>query len=220
MSAEPLPPEPKELYGHTNLLVWLATGGVGVAILFAASVHTPQEWKRLGLYSVALGALAGWGLGQWALLRKIRPSFVVIGLTWTLILAGEALAAVQTHRAALKPERAELKPEQIERDMMTEGMREYFTREPEGLTTEERERWLKDRAEFERGEERLRDELEARRVHRSFYGYLANRIPKEWGKWSYPWPAVFWGGEVLLASTLGAWLAAWTLRAGSPRRSM
>ncbi len=184
--------------------------------MFVGSVHLPQEWKILGLYPVVLGALAGWGLGQWAAVRKLRASSLFIGLTWMLILGGEVLAAVQTHRAGIKSDRSEMKPEHLDRDMLTEGMREYFASEPPDLTEEERGQWRKDRDDFDRGEERLREEIEARRVHRSFYGYLANRIPeKKWGKWSSPWPALFWGAEVLLGSTVGSWLAYRSLRADS-----
>jgi len=213
MSDDPLPPPSNEPSPKlSDLAVWLATGAFGVALLFSAAVHMPQEWKRVGLYPVSLGVLAGWGLGHWAAVRKLSASWLLIGLIWGLIVAGEVLTAVQTHRAGIKSERLQVKPEQMERDMVTEAMRQYFATEPEGLTDEGRERWLKDRDEFQRGEERLRAELEARRLHRSFYGYLANRIPKEWGLWTYPWPAVFWGVEVLLGSTLGTWLAASMLR--------
>jgi hypothetical protein len=217
MSTDPTPPqEPSQVV--TNVAVWLALGTVGVAIFFTASVHTPLEWKVLGVYPVVLGALAGWGLGQWAAVRKLRASALIIGLVWLLIVAGEVLAAAQTYRARIKPERSELKPEQLlDRDMVNEAERQYFSSEPEGLSEEGRVRWREARESFERGEQRRREATEARRLHRSFYGYLANRIPeKKWGQWSYPWPAVFWGAEVLLGSTLGAWLAFLTLRSGSP----
>lgn len=213
MSADPLPPPSKESPGRlSDIALWLAMGTVGAAMLFSAAVHMPQEIKRVGLFAVALGALAGWGLGQWAAVRKLHGSRVVVGLTWVLIVAGEVLAAVQTHRLGVNPDRSELKPEQFDHDMITEGMRQYFAQEPEDLTEEGRERWRRDREQFAEGERRREIELESRRLHRSFYGYLANRIPKKWGHWSYPWPAIFWGAEVLLGSTLGTWLAAWTMR--------
>jgi hypothetical protein len=53
--------------------------------------------------------------------------------------------------------------------------------------------------------------------HLTFYGFLQDRIPKRWGKWSYPWPAVLWGAEIVVSSTLGAWLALFTLRNAATR---
>ncbi len=190
----------------------------GVAILFSASVHLPQKWKVLGVYAVALGAVAGWGLGQWAVVRRLRVSGLIMFLVWLLIVAGEGFAAFQTHQAGIRPTPTDLKPEQrLDRDMFTEGERQYFSKVPEGLTEEARTRWHEARASYERGERRRQEAIEAARLHRSFYGYLANRIPEEkWGKWTYLWPAVFWGAEILLGSTLGTWLAFLTLRSASP----
>jgi hypothetical protein len=102
--------------------------------------------------------------------------------------------------------------------MITEGMREYYSHEPDGLSEVDLSRWYEGRDFFERGERVHQEAREARRLERSFYGYLANRInEKKWGKWGSPWPAVFWVVEVSLGSTLGAWLALRTLRAGAPR---
>jgi hypothetical protein len=211
-------PLPESSPGLANIAVWLVAGAVGAAIFFTASVHLPLTWKVMGAYPVALGAVAGWALGQWAIVRKLRSSGLVMALVWALIAAGEVLAAVETHRAGIKPARSDLKPEQLlDRDMFAEGERQYFSREPEGLNEEERIRWREARENYERGEQRRQEAIEAQRLRRSFYGYLANRIPEEkWGKWSYPWPAVFWGTEVLLASTLGTWIAYLTLRSVLP----
>jgi hypothetical protein len=187
-------------------------------LFFAASVYAPREVKLVGPYGVALGILAGWGLGRWALARNLHRPLAVATLTWGLIAAGEVLAAVQTHRLGLIPERSATKPEQLQRDMLTEGMREYYSHEPEGLSEEEVATWRQARDAFERGEQLHEEAREAARLHRSFYGYLANRIdPKKWGTWSYPWPAVFWIAEVVLGSTAGAWLAARGLRSAAPR---
>jgi hypothetical protein len=199
-------------------LVWFVAGAAGVALLFAASVYVPPRLKLTGLYGVGLGTLAGWALGQWAVARRMKWPALVAGLTWGMIAAGEVLAAVETHRLGLKPERSELKPEQVQRDFVTEGMREYYSHEPEGLSDEGRDMWRQGREFFERGEKARQAEFEARQLQRSFYGYLANRIDAEkLGKWSDPWPVVFWSVEVLVASTVGAWLALRALRAAHPR---
>jgi hypothetical protein len=207
-SNSPPPPSP------ADFVLWLAVGAAGVALLFAGSVHVPQEVKLVGLYGIGLGLLAGWGLGQWALARNLRRPTLVAAFAWGMIAAGEVLAAVQSHRLGVKPERSESMPDQIQRDMVTEGMRQYYAHEPEDASAEDLVKWREGREFFERGERQLQEHREARRRQRSFYGYLANRIPeKKWGKWDHPWPAVFWVAEVLLASTAGAWLARRTVRA-------
>ncbi|MBX3436722.1 MAG: hypothetical protein KF861_04465 [Planctomycetaceae bacterium] len=40
----------------------------------------------------------------------------------------------------------------------------------------------------------------------SLSDYLAFRV-RPLGEWSQPWPSVFWGAEILLASVAGAWTA-------------
>jgi hypothetical protein len=220
MSADPSPgpsnlAAPRPLF---DLFVWFAIGSIAVALFFSASVHLPQRVKLPGLSGIVLGILAGWGLGGWAGAKNLQRPVLVVVLTGAMIAAGEVLAAVQTHRLGLKPERSGTKPEQFQRDMLTEGMRQYYAQEPQNLTEEELARWREGRDFFERGERQLAEAREAARLHRSFYGYLANRIDqKSWGKWDYPWPAVFWAAEVVLGSTAGAWLAFRTWRAASPR---
>jgi len=201
-----------------DLVVWFVIGSIAVALLFSASVHLPQRVKLPGLSGVVLGILAGWGLGWWAAAKNLQRPVLVVILTCGMIAAGEVLAAVETHRLGLKPEKSGAKPEQIQRDMVTEGMRQYYAQEPGDLTEKELARWREGRDFFERGEQQLKEARKAARLHRSFYGYLANRVDqKTWGKWDYPWPAVFWGAEIVLGSTAGAWLAFRSWRAASPR---
>ncbi len=118
MSTDPSPlPASESPRRLADIVVWLAISVVGVVIFSSAAIHIPQEMKRVPIFCIALGLLAGWGLAQFAAVRKLPGSRVVIGLIWALIVAAEVLAAIQTHRLGVKPERSEFKPEQIDRDL-------------------------------------------------------------------------------------------------------
>jgi hypothetical protein len=211
--AQSLTPRPA-----ADVLVWFVIGTIAIAVLFSASVHVPQRIKLPGLSGIVLGMVAGWGLGWWAASKNLRRPAMVVILTWAMIAAGEVLAAIETHQLGNRPENPNAKPETIQRDILTEGMRQYYSEEPDDLTEVELARWREGRDLFERGEQKLEQVREEGRLHRSFYGYLANRIdPKRWGKWPYPWPALFWGVEVMLGSSLGAWVALRTWRTTSSR---
>jgi hypothetical protein len=96
-------------------------------------------------------------------------------------------------------------------DMVTLSVNKYLSEEPEDESEPDREMRRETRAAVERTEALRRQKLE----YLTFYGYLAHRIPKQWGRWSSPWPAVFWVVEVVLGSALGGWLALVTLRSAS-----
>jgi hypothetical protein len=220
MPADPTPALTPSLTPRpaADVLVWFVIGTIAIAVLFSASVHVPQRIKLPGLSGIVLGVLAGWGLGWWAASKNLRRPAVLAVLTWAMIAAGEVLAAIETHQLGIRPEKPNAKPETIQRDMLTEGMRQYYSEEPDDLTEDELARWREGRDLFERGEKKLEQAREEVRLHRSFYGYLANRMdPKKWGKWTYPWPALFWGAEVILGSTLGACVALRTWRTSSLR---
>jgi hypothetical protein len=128
-----------------------------------------------------------------------------------IIAIASVLIAVKTHRDGLRT-MLHQKYWQLPPDPVSANFKEFVQTEPEDETPEAREQRLAVLAAIERGETMHKEQ----RDYLSFYGYLANRIPKSWGKWQYPWPAVFWVGEIVLGSTLGACLALRTLRTSSP----
>lgn len=192
---------------------WLIVGATGVALLFVVSAHLPETVKVPGLFAVALGAAAGWGLGRWGAAIGLAPSAAVAIAAGVAIAGGEGLAAAKTQRDRARYLRAQPKWQESPRDPVTDHLREYLAQNPEGATDKDRELLEQMRADFATGEARRRERL----AFLTFYGYLTHRIPKDWGRWSYPWPAVFWGAEVLLGSLLGAWLTVQALSESSPR---
>jgi hypothetical protein len=172
----------------------------------------PETFRPAGLLSIALGAVAGWGLGQWGAALQIRPNLVVALGAGLIVLAGQILAAAETHRDGVRKMRAS-KAWQDPVDPISAKFKEFLEREPEDESPKARQERLATLAAVERGEAMHKERLE----YLTFHGYLASRIPKQWGKWSSPWPVVFWGAEVVLSSTLGAWLAVRTLRMAKPR---
>jgi len=214
MSAHPVEPRPNDVFtsDRWHFLQWFLVGAVASAIFFLVSVRVPHELKLTGIYNVGLGAAAGWALGLWGAAKHVRPSMAAAALVWLIIAGSEGLAAFEAHRVGVKPQRADLKPEQLDRDMVSQAFRDFLAQEPDDLSDEDRERRRQIQEEVDQAELRRQKIIEAQKLHRSFYGYLANRIPPQWGRWDAPWPAVFWGGEIALAGTLGTWLACRTIR--------
>ena len=213
MSAEPLPSPSKEPPDSvTDFALWMMVGAAGVALLFVVAEQLPQRFKVPVFFMMGLETAAAWGLGRWGVARMIRPTMWFALAVWGLLAGSFVLMAVKTHRDGVKIMRAQKQWQESPGDPISENLKQFLMQEPEGESDQDRERRLEMLADVERGEAMRKQRLE----YLTFYGYLSNRIPKEWGKWRFPWPAVFWGAEILLGSTWGAWLALWTLRAGSP----
>jgi hypothetical protein len=190
---------------------WLSVSVAGLAVVFALSARFSVSDRSPGVFGIALGVAAGWGLGRWAAVMNLTPNFAVALAAWLCIGAGEVCAAVATNRDRVADLRKQVMWQETPGDPITEPLRRHLTEEPPGETSEGRERRLKDLAELERGDAIRKQRLQ----HLTFYGYLSIRIPKAWGRWEPPWPACFWAAEVLSASTLGAWMTLSTLRAAS-----
>jgi hypothetical protein len=190
---------------------WLTVGAVAVVLFFQMSVHLPQSAKLPGVLLIALGAAAGWGLGRWGVYMNVAPTRAVAISTWLCLGLGAVSATGKTYRDGLQIMRAQKQWQEFLPDPITDHLRNYVNRQSENESPEDAERRRQMRAELERGDALHRQ----RQEYLTFSGFLANRIPKEWGRWQPPWPAVFWGTEVLVGSTLGAWITLNTLRTAS-----
>jgi hypothetical protein len=128
-----------------------------------------------------------------------------------LLAIGQVAMTLRIHGKGVEQMRAQAQWQETAGDPVTEKLREFLAVEPEGESTEDRARRLDLQASLEKGEAKRRERLE----YFSFGGYLAHRIPPSWGNWSAPWPALFWGTEILIGSCVGAWLMLIALRSGS-----
>ena len=191
---------------------WLVVGIAGVGLLFVASVHLPDTIKIPGLFAVGLAAAAGWGLGRWGTIMNIRPTLAVAIAAWLAIAGGEVISTVKTNRDRVRYLRTQRIWQESPDDPMMKSIKRSLDEEPAVPSEEDRRRRQEIRDEIELGESRHSERLQ----HLTFYGFLQDRIRKAWGKWSSPWPVVFWGAEVVLGSTMGAWLTLCTLRNASP----
>jgi hypothetical protein len=191
---------------------WLATGAAGVALLFVIADQFPQRLKLFVFFPLAVACIAAWGLGRWGARFSIRAGSLFLISSGLIIAGASLLVAIKTHRDGVRTMLSQ-KYWQQPPDPVSAKFKEFVQAEPEDETPAAREQRLAVLAAIERGEAMHREQ----RDYLTFYGYLANRIPKVWGKWTYPWPVVFWIAEILLGSSLGAWLALWTLQANSPR---
>jgi hypothetical protein len=144
---------------------------------------------------------------------NVAPTRAVAISAWLCLGLGAVGAAGKTYRDGLQAMRAQKQWQELAPDPITDDLKKYVNQQPENELPEEAERRRQMRAELERGEALHRQ----RQEYLTFSGFLSSRIPKEWGKWNPPWPAVFWGTEVLVGSTLGAWIALNALRTVTSR---
>jgi hypothetical protein len=213
MSAGPKAPEVQPLpAGKCRAFgLWLAVSVAGIALLSALSARFSVSDRSPGVFGIALGAVAGWGLGRWAAVMNLEPNLAVAIAAWLCIGAGEVCAAVKTNHDRVADLRKLAIWQETPGDPISEPLRRHLSEEPPGESSEDRQRRLKDLVELERG-----DAVRKQRMQQlTFYGYLSSRIPKTWGRWDYPWPVLFWAAEVLSASTLGAWMTLNVLRAAA-----
>jgi hypothetical protein len=192
---------------------WLVVGIAGVGLLFVVSVHFPDTIKIPGLFAVGLAAAAGWGLGRWGAVLNIQPTLPVIIAAWSMIAGGEVISTVKTARDTAAYLRKLPKYQESSDDPIIEGLKRALDAEPNEQTDEDRRKRQEVRDAIVSGELKRRELLQ----HLTFHGFLKDRIPKAWGKWSNPWPGVFWVAEIVLGSSLGAWLTLYTLPSGSQR---
>ena len=202
--------------GCRPFIRWMVVGIAGVGLFFVASVHLPDTIKVPGLFPVGLAAAAGWGLGRWGTAMNIRPTWAVAIAAWLAIAGGEVISTVKTNRDRVAYLRTLREWQDLSGHPIEEGLRRSQNEQPAAQSDEDKKRRQEIRDQIEFGESYRRERLK----RLTFYGFLKERVPKAWGKWSYPWPVVFWGAEVVLGSTLGAWLTLCTLRNASPRGPM
>lgn len=181
-------------------------------MLFVVAVHFSDAIKIPGLVPVALAALAGWGLGRWGTVMNIMPGAAVAIAAWFTIAGGEVISNLKANRDRVAYLRTQPKY-QDKPDDIIEGLKRALDAAPPIQNEKDRRQREKIRNDIEQGESKHREWL----AELTFYGFLQSQIPKTWGKWPYPWPAVFWGAEVVIGSTLGAWLTLCTLRNAMPR---
>ncbi|HEY2252164.1 MAG TPA: hypothetical protein VGH74_13920, partial [Planctomycetaceae bacterium] len=192
---------------------WLVVGVAGVGLWFVGSVHLPDTIKVPGLFPVILALVAGTGLGLLGSWMQLRPTFTVAVVAWLTITGGEVVSTVKTNRDRVAYLRTLREWQDISGTPIDEALRRAREEQPAAQTDEEKKRRQEMLEQMEFGEAYRKERL----ARLTFYGFLKERIPKPWGKWSYPWPAVLWGAEIVIGSTLGAWLTLSILRNASER---
>jgi len=192
---------------RSDYLGWVVLGVIGAAGLSLAYVHAPLRLKLPLISPLALGALGGWGLGRWAIARKVDSLPVVAGVAAAIVALGQIGIAAETYRLGVKSIRVELNRVRLERDPFADEIEKALAE----ASDDEAER-LRLKAEHEDARRRRAEEFQRLERQATFPGYLEQRIPRTWGKWPAPWPHLFWGAEVLLSSLLAAGIAARVIR--------
>jgi hypothetical protein len=183
-----------------------------VGLLFVVAVYFSDSIKIPALVPVGLALLAGWGLGRWGTAMHILPGAAVAIAAWLTIAGGEVISTLKANRDRVAYLRT-LPKYQDKPDDIIEGLKRALDTAPPILNEEDRRQREKIRDDIEQGEMKHQEWL----AELTFYGFLQSRVPKAWGKWGYPWPALFWLAEIVVGSTLGAGLTLTTLRNATQR---
>ena len=152
------------------------------------TVYAPAAIRKILLFSIAFGVVTGF-IVSWSAKIARTPRVLAVTQAGLLILLGLSLMAVRSHhRLREELERANRKSPQPTFDAML--AEQLAADDPELAMSLERRRRL------ERPSSR---------------DYLAIRL-QPLGEWTTPWPAVFWGVEILLAMLAGVYVVHRRLR--------
>jgi hypothetical protein len=169
----------------------VALAVVGVAVLTAVASVMPAGARKLVLFAIAFGVATGWMVAA-AAKQFATPRRVALLLVPLLTTAGLGFVAQRTWREYQSLQRtADI--ENPRRSAPSPMLEAIAVSDPETAKMLERER-----------------SSEAP----GFLEYLAVRT-RPLGEWPEPWPVLFWGGELLLA-TLAGLLVVRRMSSGGP----
>ena len=157
---------------------------VGVTLLTLAAVHAPGRIKLLGLYALAIGLVAGFGMGSLSRMLNIGAAAPIVLITFLLIVAAQTGMAVESHR------------------LWAAKAWEAFEATPQGRLAKSTTADPRAPADFKAG---LQELIDRQRESLRFGDYLAHRI-SPLGEWREPWPLVFWLGESIVSAVAGTFV--------------
>ncbi len=172
-------------------LGWLAIGVVGAALASLAVAHAPAQIRKLVLFPVLFGLGCGWGLGRLAREFRPRPAWAGALLAALLAVGGLVNLAVLSFRQVAAEARRSVQQD-------PQRLLGLPLLEDQALTDPV---WA----------QRYREEK--LKLRPGFGDYLAGRVAR-FGWWRDPWPAVFWGAELLLAAVAAGGMFVRVSRAG------
>lgn len=167
----------------SSMMTWLLGCFLATGALAVAAAYAPPRIRLIGLYSIAFGFLVGW------LLVRLAEKLDVVPSRWTMAIV-----------AAL----------------MTLGGLVLCTWETCRIELKSAPRAAKDALEA-----KLIQQLKTQSINENdviqiespplfdFRRHLAKRI-SQLGKWSSPWPELFWCGELIAAMAASIWISGHT----------
>jgi hypothetical protein len=194
-SAQPHAPRARQVKAR---LSWLVLCVVGTAALSLVAVQVPPVAKKLGLFAIAYGLVAG-GIAAWlttVLELKQRRIWRWAPFVFCLVLAGQIGMALESHR------------------LQRETARKALLSDPKRAMLVE----LQEAAQASGDAEAQKEAAQMWRTvggsGPSFRDYLEYRV-SPLGRRAERWAATIWIVEILLGSVAGTWSFRW-LAARSP----
>lgn len=178
-----------------NVIVWVATGSVGLLVLGFLAAHVHSRVKLLGVFALAFGFLGGWLLGELGRRLAIPKRWWVLVLATLPLALGYGSLLWESHRH------------------YGIQLRKAYAVNPAALLMKS-PTLTGNPADSAALLDPIREERElALRRETGYPRYLQQRISML-GTWKTPWPAVFWAVESLLGTLAGVWLFGRHLVAG------
>jgi len=181
-----------------RLLIWFAAGLVAIGLIAFAYAHVSERIKSqggfpLGLGAIGFGGIAGLALGYGARRMRVVQTRVVVALSWILIAGGQVACTLEAYRLGVVQLKAEFRKDPLG------GVSEKFLAESPTDDAETKAAREKFRADFNQKEEVRRERVQ-------FSTYLTHRV-RALGKFTVSWAAALWAAELVLGTSIGAWIA-------------
>ncbi len=171
----------------STFLLWIVLSAICVTAWTLICAHAPARIRLIGLFAVGYGLGAGWLLKQLARKLAFEGERFIPWLVGLLVVAGQIGLAVESHRLFVNEMRRSL-----ENDKARSALAALLQNNaPEGDPTSRK---------------MLDDMRESLGLHTEFRGYLARRLAP-FGRWSSPWPEIFWSLEIAASAAAAVWIA-------------
>ncbi|MFN0197999.1 MAG: hypothetical protein ACKVT0_14735 [Planctomycetaceae bacterium] len=179
---------------------WWGSSTIILAVLGMLAVHAPARIKLIGLFSIAIGLLAGFASRYLAMMWGLSPTKSLMVSVGIMLLALQIGVGVGTWQRHLRVLDADKEANPVLAQMALQREQVLAARTEDG--SDERKLQQEMLQSIESNERMLLDEIDR---ERRFGHYLEQRLSTI-GALTPPWPAVIWSAEILLGTAAGLWI--------------
>jgi hypothetical protein len=165
---------------RSNPLGWLLPFLLAIVALTILCSHAPSRIRLIGLFSIAFGLIGGYISRFLASATGFQHRRIIDAVTFAAIVAGLVAVSIRSHQLQIAA---------WNRDPQTALATAILSSGKSPENPEARAKLEEMKAALARSE--------------NFTAYLGRRV-SALGTWKSPWIELFWGAEILVAATVGA----------------